>query len=104
MYTLNKILSMMKEKKVSQKELCEYLGVSKQSGNNTSYIKYLPQIAEFLNCSVDYLLGRTDEPTPPQTVGVTIMAFDGDGQEEIRVSREQYEKIKKLLEIMDEKQ
>ena len=72
-----------------------------KKGSEMSVIK-LQKIADYFNVSVDYLLGRTDEPTPPQTVGVTIMAFDGDGQEEIRVSREQYNKIKKLLEIMDE--
>lgn len=61
----------------------------------------LQSLADYFNVSIDYLLGRTDKPAPEKTVGVTIMAMDGDGQEEIRVSREQYEKIKKLLEIMD---
>ena len=48
----------------SQKELCDFLGINKQAfsgwnrGQTESYKKYLPQIAEFLGCSVDYLLGR----------------------------------------------
>ena len=108
MDTLTLVLDLLKQQNKKQKELTDYLGISKnaftnwKSGNNTSYIKYLPQIAEFLNCSVDYLLGRTDAPTSEKTVGVTILAMDGDGQEQIRVSRAQYEKIKKLLEIMDD--
>ena len=62
----------------------------------------LSKIADYFGVTTDYLLGRTDSPTPPKTVGVTIVAMDGDGQEEIRVTKEQYNKIKKLLEIMDE--
>lgn len=105
---LDRIIETMKEKGVSQKQLCEYIGVSKQAftewkgGRNESYKKYLSEIAEFLNCSVDYLLGRTDEPTPPKTQPIVIMAKGGDGQDVIEVSEEQYNKIKKLLEIMDE--
>lgn len=108
MSTLDKIQELLKKRNKKQKDLTDYLGITKnaftdwKSGRINSYMKYLPQIAEFLNCSVDYLLGRTDEPTPPKTVGVTIVAMDGDGQEEIRVTKEQYNKIKKLLEIMDE--
>lgn len=62
----------------------------------------LQNLADYFGVTTDYLLGRTDSPTPPKTVGVTIVAMDGDGQEEIRVTKEQYNKIKKLLEIMDE--
>ena len=108
MSTLDKIQELLKERNKKQKDLTDYLGITKnaftdwKSGRINSYMKYLPQIAEFLNCSVDYLLGRTDEPAPAKTVGVTIVAMDGDGQEEIRVTKEQYNKIKKLLEIMDE--
>ena len=61
---LNKIKEMLLAQHKSQKELCDFLGINKQafSGWNRvqteSYKKYLPQIAEFLGCSVDYLLGR----------------------------------------------
>ena len=105
---LDRIIKTMKEKGVSQKQLCEYIGVSKQAftewkgGRNESYKKYLPQIAEFLNCSVDYLLGRTDEPIPEKTRPVVLMAKGGDGQEVIEISEEQYNKIKKILQLMDD--
>ena len=108
MCTLNRIIKAMKEKGVSQKQLCEHIGVSKQAftewkgGRNESYKKYISEIAEFLNCSVDYLLGRTDEPAPQKTQPVVIMAKGGDGQDVIEVSEEQYQKIKKILELMDE--
>lgn len=61
---LNKIKEMLLAQHKSQKELCDFLGINKQAfsgwnrGQTESYKKYLPQIAEFLGCSVDYLLGR----------------------------------------------
>ena len=64
MGTLDNIINVMKEKKISQKELCNSIGVSKQTFTNwkngwhSSYKKYLPQIAEVLGVSVDTLLGR----------------------------------------------
>ena len=61
---LDKIILLLKENKKKQSELTDYLGISKNAvtnwkiGDNSSYRKYLPQIAEFLNVSVDYLLGK----------------------------------------------
>lgn len=58
----------MKEQRVSQQEICQYLNLTKQtfsdwkSGKSESYLKYLPQIAEYLDVSVDYLLGKTPSP------------------------------------------
>ena len=58
----------MKEQRVSQQEICQYLNLKKQTfsewkaGRSESYLKYLPQIADYLGVSVDYLLGRTDRP------------------------------------------
>ena len=78
MATLNKILSLLKEQHKTQKELMEYLGLGKtaftgwKSGKNTSYLKKLPEIADFFGVSVEYLLGRTnvqsDEKENPSTV------------------------------------
>lgn len=68
MDTLTKILGIMKEQRVSQQEICQYLKLTKQTfsewkaGRSESYLKYLPQIAEYLDVSVDYLLGKTPSP------------------------------------------
>lgn len=65
--TLDIIIKTMKEKGITQKELCERLGLKQQAftnwknGNNTSYMKYLVQIATVLDVNLDYLLGHDDD-------------------------------------------
>ena len=55
---------LLDENHIQQKELSDYLGLSKntmtgwKNGNNNSYMKHLPKIAEFFGVSVDYLLGK----------------------------------------------
>lgn len=66
MCTLDIILKELKKQHKTQKELAEYLGMSKnavsewKSGRNTAYMKYLPQIAAFLNVPIDTLIGMDD--------------------------------------------
>lgn len=61
---LHKIIKLLKDNNKKQIELTDYLGISKNAvtnwkiGNNSSYMKYLPKIAEFFGVSVDYLLGK----------------------------------------------
>ena len=68
---LNNIMVELKAQHKTQKELTAYLGVTKsaftdwKSGKSNSFIKHLPQIAEFLGVSVDYLLGKTDKKIRP---------------------------------------
>lgn len=68
METLHKISLLLKEQNKTQKDLTDFLGVKKtsfsawKSGRNVSYMKYLPQIADFLNVSVDFLLGKENSP------------------------------------------
>lgn len=77
------------EKKYSQKEFAEILGVKPQRisewkrGLSNSYQKYLPQIAEALGTTTEYLLTGKKEPAPT----------NGDGLSEAR---------RKLLEAVDD--
>lgn len=70
MSTLDKILQLLKEKKQSQKDLTDYLGLSKntftswKADRNQSYLKYIDKIADFFNVTTDYLLLKTDERKP----------------------------------------
>ena len=56
-----------KEKKVQQKEIAEYLGISirgyqfYESEHNEPNIKALIALADFYGVTIDYLVGRTDE-------------------------------------------
>ena len=73
MSTLDKISILLKEQGTKQKDLTDYLGVSKnqftdwKSGRIKSYTKYIPQIAEFLGVSTDYLLGTEQKEKPTAT-------------------------------------
>ncbi|MDY3906512.1 MAG: helix-turn-helix transcriptional regulator [Lawsonibacter sp.] len=55
------------EKKVPQKELATYLGISVrgyqfyESEDNEPNIKMLIALADFYGVTIDYLVGRTDE-------------------------------------------
>ena len=70
MSTIDIIVSLLNEQGKSQKELCDYLGITKnaftdwKSGRIRSYHKHLDKIAEFFGVSVDYLLGK--EKTAPE--------------------------------------
>ena len=79
METLLTICSLLKIKKLKQKDLTDYLGLSKnnftdwKAGRTNSYMKYLPQISEFLNVSVDYLLGREEIQKKADTLSDIIL-------------------------------
>ncbi|MCX7658181.1 MAG: helix-turn-helix transcriptional regulator [Oscillospiraceae bacterium] len=71
MSTLDKIIKLLAEKNIQQKELCDYIGVSAnvftnwKLGQNKSYLKHISKIAEFLGVSADYLLGTDKKTSPP---------------------------------------
>ncbi|KEH91633.1 XRE family transcriptional regulator (plasmid) [Clostridium botulinum C/D str. BKT12695] len=62
------------EKGINQPELAKILNVSKQTvsnwenGKRTPDADTLTKLADFFNCSVDYLLGKTDILSPNSTI------------------------------------
>lgn len=79
----DKIKMLAKEKKIPIKVLLEECGLSKntlssmQSGGSLPKSENLAKIADGLNVSVDYLLGRTDDPnlnTKKQAVDVDSLS------------------------------
>lgn len=76
--TLERILSLLPKqengdyKRGCKKELADYLGLPHNivaewvSKRNKSYIKYLYQISEKYNVSVEWLRGETDDPSPAE--------------------------------------
>ena len=64
----DKLTALRKQKGMSQEQLAELLGVSRQAvsrwecGASCPDITLLPIIADYFNVSIDYLLERTDNP------------------------------------------
>ena len=68
---LNKrIKSRRNEKELSQEYMAKKLGITRQgyghyeTGRNEPDSKTLSKISEILDCSIDYLYGKTDNPNP----------------------------------------
>ena len=83
MDTLNRIIDLMKLKNCDNQMLASALGLNRQvvtdwkAERSKSYMKYLPQIADYFGVTVDYLLGKTDEKEPESTrrPGVRIPVY-----------------------------
>ena len=74
---LARILRAIDDGGFKQSELADHLGLHRnnitdwKSGKSKSYTKHLPQIAEFLGVSIDYLVGNTENPTPGSTINIS---------------------------------
>lgn len=65
--TINRIQSLIKEKGLTQKNVLADCGINENTLKRMTDNKgissfYLAKIADYLDCSVDYLLGRTNSP------------------------------------------
>lgn len=72
--TLERIIKELKAQNKLQQDLTNNLGINYSSfgnwkaGRNKSYLKYLHAIADFLDVSVEYLKGETDQKEKPPIV------------------------------------
>lgn len=84
---INKILLLLKEQGKKQKDLTDFLGISKnvftdwKSGKNNSYLKHIGKIAEFLDVSVDYLLGKEKSPTATSDETLMFALYGNDNKD-----------------------
>lgn len=82
MCTLDKIIKLLDEQGKTQKDLTDYIGVTKntftnwKNGNNSSYKKHISKIAEFLNVSTDYLL--TDDEKQDDNIRFALWGGDAE--------------------------
>ena len=64
----DRIKSLRKAKKVTQSDISELLGVTKtqvsdlENGKTTTSIERLCTLADYFDVSLDYLVGRSDDP------------------------------------------
>ena len=85
---------------MTQKELSDFLCLKPniftewKAGRNSSYMKHLPKIAEFLNVSVDFLLGKE---TTASKHDFTYALYDEITHD---LSQEQIEQIKKFADFL----
>ncbi len=62
------LFEVMSKRKITHKQLGDNIGASTgnisdwKSGRSTPGIEVLSRIADYLGCSTDYLLGRTNDP------------------------------------------
>lgn len=68
---LRRIYDLREDRDYTQKQVAEYLGIHPnvyrryEKGIRSFPVEYIVRLADFYNVSTDYLLGRTDNPTPP---------------------------------------
>lgn len=100
MEVLHKIIKLLKDNKKKQSDLTTYLGLSKNAftnwkiGDNESYKKYLPEIAEFFGVSTDYLAGRE---TPTAENNFTYAMYNELTHD---LSQEKIEQLKQYAEFL----
>lgn len=67
-FIATRIKNCLKERKISASKMLVDCDMNKnalytmQSGGHLPRLEAVAQIADYLDCSVDYLLGRTDKP------------------------------------------
>lgn len=66
-----RIYELREDNDITQKSVAEYLGMQPnvyrryEKGNRAIPVEAVIKLADYYRVSTDYLLGRTDDPTPP---------------------------------------
>ena len=110
---LQRISELLLEQKKSQKDLTDFLGITQnsytnwKSGRNSSYKKYKYAIADFLDVTVDYLDGTSNEKNKPlvqkdeEPKENTIKIAGRNGKYiEKRLTDEQIDTLSKMVEAL----
>lgn len=90
----NRIRELRKNKSLSQEQLADKLGVTKQAvsqmerGARKPSVTMLEALCDFFNVSTDYLLGKED---------VTIRIVDGDGIRKLDSVNSEINRIAKII-------
>lgn len=67
-----RIYDLREDRDIKQKAVAEYLGMNPtvyrryEKGTRTIPVEAVIKLADYYKVSTDYLLGRTDDPTPPK--------------------------------------
>jgi transcriptional regulator with XRE-family HTH domain len=106
-----RIANLRKQKKLSQYDLAERLGFSRgklanyEQGSRQPDFDTLKLIADFFDVSIDFLLGRTDEPTQ-ESENTEFQEFINDPELQRwykdlpKSGEDDLKKLRKMWEIM----
>ena len=106
--TLEKINELLKQQHKKQKDLTDYLGLTKNTftnwklGTSESYKKHINKIAEFFNVSTDYLLGveNKNNPAADSDEALAFALFGGDTQD---ITPEMLEDVRNYAQFVRER-
>ena len=97
-----RIFSLLKKAKIEQKEFAKIVGTTDKTvsawktGRSKSYTKYLPQIAEVLGTSVEYLVtGEEKKPAPGAESGLDATKYHMLNEENRALVDQMIEKLLK---------
>lgn len=85
-YIMNRLKELRKEKKVSQKEIADFLGISEktisrwENSENTIKSDKAQKLADFFEVSVKYLLGYSDDKKDPMLTSLELARKDDTGE------------------------
>ena len=102
MYSVKNLTTLRKEMKLSQFDLSEKLGVSQQTiskyekGAREPDNRTLIELSKIFDCSVDYLLGKTDKRNPYE---IQTIAAHHDGDVWTEEELEDIEKFKEFVKM-----
>lgn len=103
----NRLRMLRKQKKLSQQEIAEMIGVTRQAyshyelGRRNPDYKQLVTLCDFYGVSLEYLLGRSDEeirPASPRAVKFAL--FGGDDE----ITDAMYEEVLHFADFIKERE
>ncbi len=106
---MNRIKILRKEHNLTQKELANKLGLSTdaiislyEKGERNPSMEILNQLSTLFNCSIDYLLGKSDVRNPKQEndINEELLKVGFDMKNYNPPTDKQKEQIKALLEVI----
>ena len=100
------LVNARKAMKKTQQEMADYLGISRQAYSNYETGKREPdyetllKLGEYLDCSIDYLLGKKSDPSPKAEISDDDIRFALFGG--AKVTDAQFEEVKRFARYIAE--
>lgn len=105
---MNNMAYFRNTKKLSQQTVADYLGISRQAycnyetGKREASYETLLKLSEYLDVTVDELLGKEQQPVQPAVISdkdIMFALFEGDKD----VTPEMFEEVKRFAKFVKEK-